>query len=203
LDTFRRIVGDGKLVCDAEVVRRGGTAVTIGMSRIKERRLKELEVTCHPGTLVGDYVPFYFCPRSIMLFVIYKGNSPDLAYRGGQGPIVHLEADLHEVVEWARARKRKWAFSLSNAGAYYTQFRSALSQLDELDWAAIAATDFRSRSVAESKQAEFLVHRSFPFGLVERIGVLSRSIEAQVEDCLSGMEDTPSIERLPSWYFPA
>jgi hypothetical protein len=117
LDTLREIITEGRLNCDAEMVRRGGAAVTIGMSRIKERRLKELEVTCHPGTLVGDYVPFYFCPRSIMLYVLYQGNSTDLAYKGGQGPIVHLEADLRRVVEWADARNCKWAFSLSNAGA--------------------------------------------------------------------------------------
>jgi hypothetical protein len=46
-------------------------------------------------------VPFYFCPRSLMLFVIYRQNHPDLAYRDGQEPIVHQEADLHEVVNRA------------------------------------------------------------------------------------------------------
>jgi hypothetical protein len=40
------------------------------MSSIKRRRIEQLAVSCHPGTRVGDYVPFYFCPRSIMLFVI-------------------------------------------------------------------------------------------------------------------------------------
>jgi hypothetical protein len=60
------------------------------MSAIKRRRVEELEVSCHPGTKVGDYVPFYFCPRSVMLYVIHRANHPDLSYRGGQEPIVHL-----------------------------------------------------------------------------------------------------------------
>ena len=30
---------------------------------------------------------------------------------------MHLEADLNEVVAWADASGRRWAFSLSNAGA--------------------------------------------------------------------------------------
>ena len=67
------------------------------MNQIKERRLKELTLSSHPGLHVGDCVPFYFCPRSIMLYLIYRANHPELAYRGGQKPIVHLEADLQQV----------------------------------------------------------------------------------------------------------
>jgi ssDNA thymidine ADP-ribosyltransferase, DarT len=93
----------------------------IGMSGIKARRLA-LPVPCHAGDCVGDYVPFYFCPRSIMLYVIHCANHPELTYRGGQEPIIHLEADLHGVVGWAQQQGRRWAFSLSNAGANYTEF---------------------------------------------------------------------------------
>ena len=56
---------------------------------------------CRPGLNVGDCVPFYFCPRSVMLYLIHRANHPELDYRGGQGPIVHLEADLHEAANWA------------------------------------------------------------------------------------------------------
>jgi len=54
--------------------------------------------TSYPDLYVGDYVPFYFCPRSIMLFIIHQANHPELDYRGGQVPIVHLQADLHTSV---------------------------------------------------------------------------------------------------------
>jgi hypothetical protein len=67
------------------------------MSEVVARR-KRLPVSCHPGTCVGDYVPFYFCPRSVMLYVISRRNHSSLTYRGGQAPIVHLETDLHAVV---------------------------------------------------------------------------------------------------------
>jgi hypothetical protein len=40
----------------------------------------------------------------------------DLAYRGGQAPIVHLELDMNGVIEWANGEGRRWAFALSNAG---------------------------------------------------------------------------------------
>ena len=86
VENLSRIVADGALLCDADIIARGGPAAAIGMSRIKKRRVESLEVDCHPGTKVGDYVPFYFCPRSIMLFVIHCANHPELVFRGGQGP---------------------------------------------------------------------------------------------------------------------
>ena len=100
--------------CGAAASRAPGT--TIGMSHIKQRRLT-YQLNSRPGLRVGDCVPFYFCPRSIMLYVIHMANSPELDYRGGQGPIVHLEADLHEAVDWAERHGRRWAFTLSNAGS--------------------------------------------------------------------------------------
>ncbi len=67
VDRLPSIVADGFLWCDAEVLRRqsGGTAV--GMGRIKHRRLHELNLYSHPDLKVGSCVPFYFCPRSVLL----------------------------------------------------------------------------------------------------------------------------------------
>lgn len=73
------------LLSDRLMITRGGPSATIGMSVIKQRRLN-LRVHCYDDGFVGDYVPFYFCPRSIMLYVIHCGNSPDLQYRDGQSP---------------------------------------------------------------------------------------------------------------------
>lgn len=38
---------------------------------------------------VGDCVPFYFCPRSVMLYVIRKGVHQGLACQDGQKPSDH------------------------------------------------------------------------------------------------------------------
>lgn len=150
---------------------------------------------------MGDYVPFYFCPRSIMLFVIHRANHPELAYRGGQGSIVHLEADLHRVISWAQENGRQWAFSLSNAGAVYAQFRACIDNLGEINWPAVAATDFRLADIKEGKQAEFLVYDSFPWGLVDRIGVHSRPIAQQVADAMHGAAHRPIVEVRRDWYY--
>jgi len=146
-------------------------------------------------------VPFYFCSRSIMLYVIHSANHPELAYRGGQQPIVHLESDLHEVVQWAAANGRRWAFSLSNAGAFYTQFRAELAQLGEINWDAVAATDFRPADVKEAKQAEFLIQDAFPWHLVQRIGVHSQAIVPRVASAMQGAAHRPVIEIKRDWYY--
>jgi hypothetical protein len=194
------IIQAGGLWSDAITMAKGGPAVSIGMNPIKERRLS-LPVKCHPGDCVGDYVAFYFCPRSVMLFVIHRGNHPGLTYQGGQDVIVHLEADLHDVLDWAESEARRWAFSLSNAGANYTEFRNRRDQLDEIDWAAVAATDFRDPDVKEGKQAEFLIHEFFPWHLVRRIGVYSRQIYSRVLWILAGSPHRPAVEIIPAWYF--
>lgn len=161
IDNLPSILADGGLWSDAAIIARGGPAAAIGMGTIKQRRL-ELRVKCHPDDRVGDYVPFYFCPRSIMLYVIHCANNQELIYRGGQEPIVHLEADLYKTVDWAEREGRRWAFTLSNAGAFYAEFRKQLDHLGEIDWAAVAATDFRDAQVKEGKQAEFLLNEFFP-----------------------------------------
>lgn len=199
VDNLASIVADGCLWSDAVMVQRQGGTV-IGMGSIKQRRLG-LPVSSHPGAHVGEFAPFHFCSRSIMLYVIHCANHPELAYRGGQQPIVHLEADLQQVVAWAEANRRRWAFSLSNAGAYYTQFRTGLDHLDEINWDAVAATDFRPADVKEGKQAEFLVEESFPWSLVERIGIHSQGIAPKVAAAMQGAVHRPKVEIRREWYY--
>jgi len=200
LENLPQIVDD-VLWSDAERIRRKVNCMIVGMSEIKRRRLEELEVDCHPGTKVGEYVPFYFCPRSIMLFLLHKGNHVDLKYQGGQRPIVHLQADLHRVVAWAESEGRRWAFSNGNAGTRYTQFFNDLQQLDSLDWNAIAATNWKDLIVRERKQAEFLVEGSFPWELIERIGVMDKKMAESVANGLSEAAHRPEVVVVGSWYY--
>ena len=198
-DRLPSIIVDACLWCDAEVVRRAPLGTAIGMSKIKQRRLNELTLTSHPGLRVGNCVPFYFCPRSVMLYLIYQANHPELAYRGGQGSIVHLEADLQASVAWARQQEQRWAFTLSNAGAYYFEDRCDLTQLNEIDWTAVQARQWQS--CREGKQAEFLVEHSFPWLLIERIGVHSRATYQQVMEALPAGGHRPPVEIKTDWYY--
>lgn len=195
------MVADGGIYSDAVITRRGGPATRIGMSQIKQRRLEELQVTCYPGTMVGEYVPFYFCPRSVMLYLLAMGNHPDLDYKEGQGPIVHLQADLHQVIAWANAASRPWAFSLGNAGTRYAEFRDQLGQLDDINWEAVEATNWSQPETKEGKMAEFLVLEFLPLALIEKAGVVSEATRAQVEGILASLPLGQAVSVTPDWYY--
>ena len=199
VDRLASIIADGWLLCDAEIVRREPVGTTIGMSSIKQRRLSELTLSSYPDIHVGDCVPFYFCPRSVMLYLIYQGNHPELGYRGGQTPIIHLEADMRTAVAWAQEQGRRWAFTLSNAGARYFEDRYDWAYLHEIDWNAVHARDWKH--CKEGKQAEFLMEQGFPWHLIERIGVYSRLVYSQVVNALTVNAHKPAVEIRTEWYY--
>lgn len=201
VDNLASIVTTGGLVSDAKRIGSGLTCSLVGMSTIKQRRLNEIEVSCHTGTMVGQYVPFYFCPRSIMLYILHMGNHPEVSYRGGQQPIIHLQADLNSVISWANASGVRWAFSDGNAGAYLTTFYNHPAHLSQIDWSAVASTDFRDPKVKEGKQAEFLMFDFFPWTLIEKIGTINNAIATKVRTTLTSIGHQPVIAIEPSWYF--
>jgi hypothetical protein len=201
IDNLPAVLKRGCLWSEARCLQENQQCTVVGMSQIKRRRLQEIEVSCHSGTTVGQYVPFYFCPRSIMLYILYKGNHPDLDYHGGQQPILHLQADLRSAVEWADKIRRSWAFSDGNAGARYTRFYNNLSELDVVDWGAVAAVDWQNSLVKEGKQAEFLMLDSFPWQLVEAIGVIDQRTLTDVSRMIQGAEHKPLVSVQRDWYY--
>ena len=202
VDNLASIVAAGYIEADGRRVGQGGGQTSIGMTEIKRRRLYEIAVACHPNTMVGEYVPFYFCPRSIMLYILHMGNHPDLIhYRDGQEPVLHLQVDMEAAINWADQHRVRWAFSDRNAGSYYTDFYNSRNELDKIDWTAVTSTDFRDPLVKEGKQAEFLIHDTCPWHLVEKIGVLNERIRNQVNAIIRNVQHKPvvTIERI--WYY--
>jgi hypothetical protein len=137
----------------------------------------------------------------VQQLILHKANNPELTYTGGQQPIVHLEADLNTVMNWANANGVRWAFSDGNAGAYITAFYSDPADLVHLDWSAINSTDFRDAKVKEGKQAEFLMFDVFPWTLIEKIGTINNTIATKVQTALVGVGHQPVISVEASWYF--
>jgi hypothetical protein len=136
-----------------------------------------------------------------MLYILHMGNHPELSYRGGQRPLVHLVADLHATVAWAQGVGRRWAFSDRNAGTAYAQFFSKVDQLNQVQWQAVEATDFRDPAIKDGKQAEFLVYESFPWTLVTHIGVKDPATAQKVSGILEESVHQPIVSVEPTWYY--
>ena len=200
VDRISSIVKEEYLWCDAEVAQRSLTGTTIGIGEIKQRRMPR-PLESHPTLKVGECVPFYFCPRSVMLYVIYCRNHQSLKFRGGQEPIVHLVADLRKTVRWAEDSRLRWAFTLSNAGAGYFEDRRTLDDLGDIDWDAVKAKYWSDPDIKDHKQAEFLVENRFAWHLVSHIGVMNETTRRQVAEALTGSEHRPHVEVKRNWYY--
>jgi hypothetical protein len=201
VDLLPSVIADGFLYSDAIINRRDPGGTVIGMGEIKRRRLEVLTLASHPGLYVGECVPFYFCPRSIMLFLIYKRNHPNLDYTGGQGPVVHLEFDLHTVANWADGQTRRRAITKGNAGSCYFEDSGSLEYLNELNWSAIQARQWNESAIKEHKQSEFLVEEQVAWHLVERIGVQNQGTRERVEAFLASSRHRPPVGIQSSWYY--
>lgn len=200
VDKLASITADGFLYSDAEMAARPANGTVIGMNNIKARRMNELTLTSRPGLYVGQCVPFYFCPRSVMLFLIAHRNA-ELAYQGGQTPIVHLVADLKAVVAWAQDNGQRWAFTLSNAGSYYFEDRCDLAMLHEINWTAVQTGQWSGSPTKEQKQAEFLIEQQFPWHLIEEIAVYNQATGQQAVQGIAGAAHRPSVQIRPAWYY--
>jgi ssDNA thymidine ADP-ribosyltransferase DarT-like protein len=198
IDRLTSIIDQGCLWSDAEIQNKNLGGTMIGMSHIKKRRMKN-HLHIHSGLTVGQCVPFYFCPRSIMLYIISQQSHKDISCRGGEKPIIHLQADLNTVVDWAQQNNKRWAFTDSNAGSSYFNSYCSLSDLNKIDWYAVDAHSWSQYK--EKKQAEFLLEEQFPWSLVEAIGVYSQKQFQQVGVALKATSDQPTVSIQRNWYY--
>jgi hypothetical protein len=191
---LRQIIAEGGLHCDlrAQEVK----SVNIGHRHIKGRRLNR-PVPIGPKGAVGEYVPFYFAPRSPMLFVISRGGVD--GYNEGQRPVVYLQSTA-ETVSGAGLR---WVFTEGHADMQFTDFFHDLKDLTKIDWNLMGAKYWNDTNDdpdrKRRRQAEFLVHNFFPWDLVSCVGVYDRSIAEAVGEIIGGK--IPPVEIKQGWYY--
>lgn len=201
LDNLKSIVSSGGLLCDADLVAevaRGASVVGIAHQHIKDRRARKAVVVAARGTL-AHYVPFYFAPRSPMLYAIYRGVVA--GYGGGQERVVHLVS----TVETACKVGQRWFFTDGHAEMEISKQFDQLTSLDKLDWNIMTETWWKDTTQdgdrKRRRQAEFLVHRAFPWTAVTQIGVMSDRIAALVRAALNGAEHMPNVVVRTDWYY--
>ncbi|MCF3651350.1 type II toxin-antitoxin system toxin DNA ADP-ribosyl transferase DarT [Synoicihabitans lomoniglobus] len=187
------ILNDGRLISDAAMEQHDPNIV-IGYDHIKLRRLREIHVPCCDERFVGEFVPFYFCPRSPMLFTINKGNVPNRP-AGCQRSIVHLVSTLQRMIDL----DQRWAVSSGNAGAFHTTFDDQLMAVNMLDWEAIQAISWSGRG--HQKSAELLVADFVPWSAFHQIGCYNSAIAGQVTELLADIEHRPTIRVERDWYY--
>jgi len=187
---------EGGLWSDAVCRREGLTEVEIGSAGIRERRLQLPVGDVGPGGCVGDYVPWYFGPRSPMMFTLNRNN---YEYRDGFDEVVYLVSSVPRIV----ALGGEWIASDRNAALSLADFTDNIDSLQEhISWEVIAArywTDFPDGS--DLRAAEFLVHQSVPWEAVEVIVTKTEATREQVEAMVAGGVHCPPVTVGREWYF--
>jgi hypothetical protein len=116
------------LACDIDAQGDGLLAVEVGSRSVKDQRRRR-GVGCGPGGVVANYVPFYFAPRSPMMFAIDRGRVPE--YTHGCDPLVYLVTTVEEL----SSRSIPMVFSDGNAASGITVFGDQVADFDDLvDW---------------------------------------------------------------------
>src|ERR1051326_1675326 len=112
---------------------------------------------CPKGGTLADYVPFYFAPRSPMLFAIYRGQVQ--GYVGTQQNVVHLSSSVEVVIQKAKA----FVFTDGHAEMDFSEFFMDIAHLDRVDWKIMQEQHWHDTNEdgdrKRRRQAEFLVHR--------------------------------------------
>lgn len=197
INNLANIVNSGFLLPDNQVQGTGIQNTNIGHRHIKERRSRR-KVKVASGGVLADYVPFYFAPRSPMLYVINAGGIEE--YSDGQTPILHLVAELEIVVTAGKG----YCFTDRHAELAWAKYYEDIQQLeDAVDWNIMRQRYWSNTDEEkEKRQAEFLVHQNFEWTFVQKIGVINAEIAVQVGTIFGSADHQPQIEVNPHWYYP-
>lgn len=202
LDNLPSIVAAGRLSCD-DRARQGQLRTEVGDPEIKENRRRR-RVPVEPHGTVGDYVPFYFCARSPMMYRIACDcrDSVPGRYQGGDRPLIYLAARVGSIVD----RRLRWIATDGNAAAAITRFTTDIRELGEMiDWPLLTAEKWHNTLEDNDRQrrrmAELLVHREVPLSVFHEVAAYSEPYAGRARSALG---DHPLAQRVnvrPGWYY--
>lgn len=189
------------LLSDNEVQRRSLGGVTIGYPHIKDRRAKRI-VHCGVGGSLADYVPFYFAPRSPMLYAITRGLVS--AEAADTDAIVYLQTSTQTL----RYHGLTVVASNRHAELDFAELNDDDSCLDNdtfVDWPLMQArywnNDVDHPDRKERRQAECLAHPTVPWSLIEAVSTKTERAAHVVHSHVQSAAHQPPIAVRPNWYF--
>ena len=171
----------------------------IAYSNIQSRRAAK-SIDCGSMGTLHDYVPFYFAPRSPMLYAINQGNVP--GYTEGQEPVIYIVSTLDAV----ESTGLSFVFTDGHPIVVPSKSFDQFVKLDQVDWEIMKHQywhddDPKYPDRKRKRQAEFLIHQFFSWDLVTEIGVMNFNRKLQVEKLLDGYANKPLVKTRVEWYY--
>ena len=195
---LKEILASGCLLPHRTIVENGVGYINIAHSNIRYKR-ECTTVPIESAGFLNQYVPFYFAPRSPMLYTINKGNVE--GYKEGQASVIYLISST----EKAERANLKFVFTDGHPIMALTNFYTSTRDLNKVDWSVMKSRMWNDTvgqpDRKRQRQAEFLVEDSFPWQLITNIVVYSKKIESSVKSLLAEQEHKPRISIDRPLYF--
>lgn len=179
---------------------RSPTWVSIGNAELIDKRAVR-PVPVPPGGTLGDYVPVYFTPFSVLLRSIHTGGTASSRCLTPNADIVILVSSLRRVSELGLP----FLFTDSHAYSDLASFYDDLAQLDRIDWPLLQRRDFKrdpeDPGKMERYQAEALVHHHVPLAALQGIVCHTDVVRADIESKMRTFGMALPVYTRPNWYF--
>ncbi|PIC63460.1 hypothetical protein CSV79_11740 [Sporosarcina sp. P13] len=160
---------------------------------IQDKRGQKI-VPISPGGNLHDYVPFYFAPRSPMLYAIVNGGI-------SQEEIVYFMTNTQNV----HRDENNYVFTDSHAIMRLTNFYSNLQDLDQIDWDIMQSKywhdhiDYPNRKM--KRQAEFLIYNQLSMSSCIGFAVYNKEAELKLRKILNDLDQDIFIGIRPDYFF--
>lgn len=139
-------------------------------------------VNCGPGGVLHDYVPFYFAYRSPMMYALACGNVE--GYGSDTIPLIYVVTSVQRIRESGLG----FVFSDGHPTKAFSRIYENTPHLDKVDWEIMDAWYWNDTKEdpdrKRRRQAEFLIHGSFPWDSVEFLAVKNVTLKERLEDYL-------------------
>jgi ssDNA thymidine ADP-ribosyltransferase, DarT len=195
---LRSILDSQGLHCVTTIKTRDLSYTNIAHQSIQDYRAT-FYVPVEPFGTLHDYVPFYFAPRSPMLYTIMKGNVA--GYTDGQEPIIYLVSTVEEISK----SSIPFCFTDGHGIMAFTRYFKDVKDLTQIDWEIMRAKYWRDtledNDRRRRRQAEFLVYQFVPISCIKWICVINGSIKAQVEGILNEFNFQIPVFVKSTWYY--
>ena len=187
----------------------GENRVSIANEEVQNRRTRK-QVSVAPEGVLHDYVPFYFAPRSPML---YCNHCQSIENAQPQSEIVTLATTAQHL-----ANEHQCVFYDRHAVLGHAKCSNQIEELAEIDWRIFFETPLMGgyakywqdrqddahphwHSRREVRMAEFLVYQLVDINLIQLIATQNQETGSKVEAALqeSGLDITVKVK--PEWYF--
>ncbi len=173
--------------------------IAIGNPELIESR-KQRRVPIHPHGTLSDYVPFYFTPKSVMLFNITSGWN-GITKRPNQ-EIVILVSSCKSMIDHG-------VFMLFTDRHAYTETVAwtcdPVDLATTIDWDILRRHDFaRNDGYPDKKdryQAEALAHNYVPREALLGVGCVSAAVKSGIESSVHAAGLKLKVVVRPEWYF--